>query len=68
MSQRAREERVAGVEEGRNTQKVSGERIQKDMNPADGGHLGATVEGAYHGPPYLIPSSFTCLCYSDCPK
>ena len=30
MSQWAREERVAGVEEGRNTQKVSGERIQKD--------------------------------------
>lgn len=30
MSQWAREERVAGVEEGRNTQKVSRERIQKD--------------------------------------
>lgn len=30
MSQRAREERVAGVEEGRNTQKVSREGIQKD--------------------------------------
>ena len=30
MSQRAREERVAGVEEGKNTQKVSREGIQKD--------------------------------------
>lgn len=47
MSQRAREERVAGVEEGGNTQKVSRERIQKDKKTRLRGGLRMSALGIH---------------------
>lgn len=47
MSQRARQERVAGVEEGKNTQKVSRERIQKDKETRLRGGLRMSALGIH---------------------